>query len=104
MPTAASRSVNQKLDYIIPFVLALLVTGFLFFIDEGYYDMRWAEDPGNWFVFFVYSGIMLGGQLLIQQFMFKKYTGWRRHAVVAFVGIPLGVLTALGFFLVWMAI
>jgi len=102
MRAVAVRTGNGKgLNYLIPLMLAILVTGLLFFIDEGYYDMRWVEDPGNWFIFFVYSGIILGGQLLIREFMFKKYNGWRRHLAVASVGIPLGIATAIGFFLLW---
>lgn len=101
---SAARSRSQTLDYLIPLLLALLVTGFLFYIDEGYYDMRWMEDPGNWFVFFIYSGIILAGQLLIQQFLFKQYSGWRRHAAVAGIGVPLGIIAAVAFFLLWMLI
>lgn len=37
-----------------PLWISLLVTNFLFFIDEGYNDFRWMKDPGNWLVFLIY--------------------------------------------------
>lgn len=40
--------------YLAPFWGSLLITNFLFFIDEGYNDFRWMKDPGNWFVFVIY--------------------------------------------------
>jgi hypothetical protein len=101
MRTASSRSRKSGFNFTIPFVFALAATTFLFYIDEGYYNMKWAEDPGNWFIFFIYAGIILAGQLLIQELMFRKYYGWRRHLAVAGIGIPLGVAAAVAFFMAW---
>lgn len=33
---------------------AVLVTLMLFYIDEGFYDLRWMKDIGNWIVFIIY--------------------------------------------------
>ncbi|WP_442787595.1 hypothetical protein [Flavobacterium suncheonense] len=44
---------------------SFLVTQFLFFIDEGFYDFRWMKDIGNWIVFTVYFIVLFGMLLLI---------------------------------------
>jgi len=33
---------------------SFLITQFLFFIDEGFYDFRWMTNSGNWLVFAFY--------------------------------------------------
>ena len=37
---------------------ALLISLMLFYIDEGYYDLRWMTDIGNWIVFVVYFSVI----------------------------------------------
>jgi len=41
------------------------VVFFLFFIDEGYYDLRWMGDAGNWFMFLVYLAFVFPVQWLL---------------------------------------
>ena len=38
-------------NYLLLAFSSILVTMFLFFIDEGYYDFRWMRDGGNWLIF-----------------------------------------------------
>ncbi len=37
------------------FMNAILVTTFLFYIDEGYYNFNWMKNPGSWLIFGIYS-------------------------------------------------
>lgn len=81
----------------VPLLVAASATMFLFYIDEGYYDFRWMKDFGNWFVFFIYLGILTGAQLLIGWLFFRRFTGWTRGILMALPGLVLGV--ALAFYL-----
>lgn len=40
------------------FISTVLLMNVLFFIDEGWYDLRWMQQAGNWFVFGVYCIIL----------------------------------------------
>ena len=57
----------------IPLWVSLILTLFLFFIDEGYYDFRWMKDLGNWFVFVIYVvgiyAVLLAVTLLVALFV-----------------------------------
>jgi hypothetical protein len=44
---------KNKIAYF-SLVNATIVTLFLFYIDEGYYNFNWMTSVGNWFVFFIY--------------------------------------------------
>ena len=57
------RTFNKELWVYI--INALFITNILFFLDEGYYDLRWMGDFGNWIVFVFYAAAILGVQLLI---------------------------------------
>ncbi len=58
---------------IILIITTLLVTNFLFYIDEGYYDFRWMRDAGNWIVFLIYLLPMLLVQLIVFEVVYKFY-------------------------------
>lgn len=50
----------------------LLVTFFLFFIDEGYYDLRWMRSPGNWIAFAVYCLLFFTSQMLFASWVLRR--------------------------------
>jgi len=52
---------------------SFLISQFLFFIDEGFYDFRWMMSWGNWIIFAVYFLILFGLLLLINK-IFKRFT------------------------------
>lgn len=61
----AQRNAETK-KYILPLFISLVITLFLFYIDEGFYDFRWMLNVGNWIVFLVYvAGIYVGQLILI---------------------------------------
>ncbi len=49
---------------------AILITLFLFYIDEGYYNFNWMKERGAWIIFSIYVLLIYGLQLLIQ-FLWK---------------------------------
>jgi len=55
---------NESLKFILPLLNALLLTLFLFYIDEGFYDFRWMLNIGNWIVFLFYIAAIYVVQLI----------------------------------------
>lgn len=49
---------KAKSEVIIPLTIAVIITLFLFYIDEGYYNFNWMLDFGNWFVFVIYVSVL----------------------------------------------
>jgi len=62
-PTAISK--DKSILFILPLLIALVITLFLFYIDEGFYDFRWMQNIGNWIVFLFYIAAIYGMLLLI---------------------------------------
>ena len=61
------KSLNPSV-FKIPLWVSLLVTNYLFYLDEGYCDFRWMKDPGNWFVFVIYVAAIYAALLAITLF------------------------------------
>lgn len=76
---ATSLPKNQAAALWFPLLIAVAITLFLFYIDEGYYDFRWTENAGNWFVFVIYVGIIWGLQLVLGWLLFRIAQGWLRR-------------------------
>ena len=54
MNTTAASSIRRDL---IPIMIAILFVFFLFWFDEGKYDLSWVSNPGSWFFFLIYLGV-----------------------------------------------
>ena len=69
---------NRLMPIVPMLVSALLITLFLFYVDEGYYSFAWMESWGNWFVFFIYVALIFTIQSTLfflyraGKFLFKK--------------------------------
>lgn len=66
---------TQNHRILIALISALFATLFLFYIDEGYYNFNWMQNPGNWIPFFMYAGAILGIQLLATEVILGKCSG-----------------------------
>ncbi len=71
---------------------ALLITLFLFFIDEGYYSFSWMKDPGAWIVFLVYALVIYAAQLLIYKLILRRYHSPFKIVWSILAGTTLGLL------------
>lgn len=71
---------------------AVMVTLFLFFIDEGYYSFEWMLSLGNWFAFVVYASAIFGGQWLLARLVFPKHYGSVKTALCLIPGSVLGFM------------
>jgi hypothetical protein len=76
-------------NFLIPFGSALLITHFLFFIDEGFYDFRWMLEWGNWVVFVIYLIMLFPVQWAISYFLFRKFEGLQKALMMMVFGIPI---------------
>ena len=86
---------NDKLNLVTPCVIAVVLSTFLFYIDEGYYNFKWLLSPGNMFVFVIYvSGFVLG-QCITAAILYKRISGYVNAAIVFFVGLPFGFIITL---------
>lgn len=84
---------------VINLTVSVLLTTFLFYIDEGYNNFNWTRNLGNWIMFVAYAGSMFLGQTITDKLILKKYTGTSKPILTSVIGIPLGVLIlfAIGF-------
>ena len=91
--------VSEKMsDLAVYLISALIVTLFLFFIDEGYYSFQWMTSVGSWIVFVVYAGGLLLSQILISSLIAKRLVGNTKRVLSLVVGIPVGFLILLFLF------
>jgi hypothetical protein len=51
--------------YILPLLVSMVITLFLCYIDEGYYNFKWIWNIGNWIAFFFYMGVIYLVQLVL---------------------------------------
>jgi hypothetical protein len=74
MKTQTLLHKNETGRFIFPLLVALVITLFLFYIDEGFYDFRWMLNIGNWIVFLVYVSAIYGIQLLFILPFYRFFT------------------------------
>ncbi len=84
-----------------PFILLIvsfLFVNFLFFIDEGWYDLRWMKQPGNWLAFALYLGILFGSQMIFHTWICCRLQRSDRIVLSAIGGV---VLLFIVVFAIW---
>jgi hypothetical protein len=89
MSTSKSVTCRENEELFSPFIAALLIVLFLFFIDEGYYDFRWMREWGNWFVFGIYLLIFFPVQWIIAHYLLRSVKRWKKVAVMVLISLPL---------------
>ena len=48
----------RRREYLLIFLWVHLISQFLMWMDEGYYDFRWMADGWNWVIYFVYTTLI----------------------------------------------
>ena len=56
---------KESVKFILPLFISLVITLFLFYIDEGFYNFKWMLNVGNWIAFLIYVAVIYGVQLLL---------------------------------------
>lgn len=71
---------------------SVLVTLFLFYIDEGYYSFRWMTNAGAWIIFLIYVSVFLLAQLGINAILSKIISNRATRTLSLLVGILTGII------------
>lgn len=88
----------MKKDTLIIFVTSsILITLFLFFIDEGYYNFKWMTHWGNWVAFVIYVVPIFLAQVLVYRLIPEKYRGRGIAALSILIGVTMGILFVVKF-------
>ncbi len=77
---------------------AVIMTLFLFYIDEGYYDFRWMQDGGNWLAFIIYVVILFAAQEFLYYIISKVFRSPVPKVVIIIAGLILGIWTCFQIF------
>ncbi|REJ80840.1 MAG: hypothetical protein DWQ44_04780 [Bacteroidetes bacterium] len=85
--------ISENREWQIYLLISLLITLFLFYTDEGYYNFNWMKDPGAWIAFVVYAFSIFAAQLASALLFNKlKLKGGIRILVSSFAGIIAGII------------
>lgn len=85
-------------DAILYLFSSILVTMFLFYIDEGYYSFQWMTSIGAWIVFLIYASVFWFVQLGVDAIILRKLTFRIRRAFSLVLGISIGMIFLLFIF------
>jgi hypothetical protein len=92
--TASPLSVQGKfISWRLHLIVAIVVTTFLFFIDEGYYNFNWTKTLSNWFFFLAYTFFIFLGQTITYRYILKRFKGESKGVLTSLIGVPLGLFT-----------
>ena len=70
---------------------SVIITLFLFYIDEGYYNFKWMLQLSNWFAFVIYIIPIFGFQLLVLKLIGKIFSS----QISTFLSIIIGAIIGL---------
>ena len=70
---------------------SVIITLFLFYIDEGYYNFKWMLQLSNWFAFVIYIIHIFGFQLLVLKLIGKIFSS----QISTFLSIIIGAIIGL---------
>jgi hypothetical protein len=96
MTHAASTPKVKNNEWIILCISAIIITMFLFFIDEGYYNFKWMVNIGNWIAFLVYFAAIFLSQMLFSIILLKKYNGQGKTLISILAGTVTGIVFVIG--------
>jgi hypothetical protein len=98
MKTQAISNRNETAKFILPLFIAFVITSFLFYIDEGFYDFRWMLNIGSWIVLLFYVAVIYVIQLILVLPFYSVATKWIISAekIILAVSILLFVLFIIG--------
>ena len=72
-------------------IISIVVTLFLFYIDEGFYNFQWMKSWGNWVVFVIYAGVIFLVQQILLLIFRKIFKIKNKNYLVAAIGVPLAI-------------
>lgn len=91
MKAKTTTSEGEIAKFIWPLLIAVVITLFLFYIDEGFYNFKWMLNIGNWIAFLIYVSVIYGAQLILTLPLFR-FAPQFILTVTKFILIILGIL------------
>lgn len=91
MNKSKTSQLAEEGDLGVSMVASVLVTLFLFYIDEGFYSFAWMLSAGSWIIFTIYVMGLFCGQQIILNLMPARYLVKQRRIISLALGIPLGL-------------
>ena len=83
---------------LLHIAFAVIITMYLFYLDEGYCNFYWMRHMGNWIFFMIYGSFFLFGQLLVKHFMLGAYSGILQTLLACIIGSGLELMMAMALF------
>jgi len=99
MKTISLNKHYSRRSHLIPFIISLIVSLGLFYIDEGYYNFNYLNQPIHYFLLLVYSTGLTIGVIFTKKFLFKNMAGLDKTLLNYIIGLPIGFIISLGFIL-----
>jgi len=88
---------SQNLQNFPAFIISsILITLFLFYLIEGALNFNWMSSFGNWFLFLIYSGSILIGQVWVSLISVRRVKG-KSNTILSILGGTALSLTLLVF-------
>ncbi len=98
MTSVSLPSKNQDRSFPVFFLTAISISFIFGFVDEGYYDLSWMQNIGNWIALGIYTLTMLIGQLVFFNIFLSRYSGKGKMAMSVIFGCILGAGSLMAFF------
>jgi len=83
---------------LFPLLSSIIITLFLFYIDEGLYSFAWMKQAAAWIVFGIYTLIFFTLQIGIGAFVFKTRFSFLKGFLIALLSVILGLSLFFVFF------
>lgn len=87
---------SKRKELLILMTSSILITLFLFFIDEGNYNFNWATEPFVWIVFLIYAVPIFLGQLAMSKIVLKKISRIHKIILSILIGSVIGISFTIG--------
>jgi len=82
---------SNKQEYVL-LASSVIITLFLFYIDEGYYNFKWMLQLSNWFAFLIYIIPIFGFQLLVFKLIGKMFSSQTVTILSIIIGAIIGLI------------
>lgn len=87
---------SDKREYIL-LASSVIITLFLFYIDEGYYNFKWMFQLSNWLAFVIYIIPVFGFQLLVLKLIGKRFSYQTSTVLSVIIGTTIGLILVISF-------
>jgi hypothetical protein len=90
---ATARIEKKKFNpLLIHVVISMILTAFLLYIDEGYYDFRWMQHWESWLFWLFMVACLVAGQTITDKWIFRKFDENGKLIVTNLIGLPIGFI------------